>query len=94
MSESVKEVKEAVLGLQELVLVLVPLLKDGVQLGDAVALMGKLQSDANLMAALKNAVDGIGKVPAEVKDLDLSEGMELAMMQIGFIPKLLEALKK
>lgn len=90
----VKETKEALAGLNQLLLVLVPLLKDGVQVGDALAILDKWKSDDALKAALLAAVDGVGKVPDEIKDLDLSEGLDLAMVQIQFMPKLIEAFSK
>lgn len=93
MSEGIKELRECLVGLQELSLCLVPLLKDGVQPGDAVALWAKLQADPVLLAKLTDAVKGLQSVPAELKDMDLLEGMELVKLSVDFVPRLISALK-
>lgn len=90
----IKEAKEALVGVNELAICLAERLKDGVGVDDMVALFMKLQSDDEFKAKLAAAADGIGAVPAELKDLSLAEGMELAVVQIAYVPKLLAAIKK
>lgn len=93
MSESVKETKEALVGINELALILCKRLKDGVQLADALAVWDAIKNDAEVQAKIVAAYDGISLVKAEVADIDLSEGIELAVMQAQYVPKLVAALK-
>jgi hypothetical protein len=51
--------------------------KDGLDLGDAVALGSKLVSDEKFREALVEGVKGIDQVPAELKDIAASEALEL-----------------
>jgi hypothetical protein len=91
----IQETKEALIGINELSIVLAQQLKDGFQVGsDLAAIVGKWQSDADFQAKLTAAFIGIQKVPDEIKDLDLSEGIELASIQLAYVPKIVEALKK
>jgi|GEM_PF-2263275 len=89
------ETKEAIVGINELILVVAVLLKDGFQPGsDMTSFVTKLVSDSNFRSVLMKAQDGANKIPAEMKDLDLMEGIELAKLQIEYIPKIVSVLKK
>lgn len=89
-----KELKEALVGVNELALLLVEHLKDGVDLSDAVAIWGKLQGDPQLLTSLKAAVEGLQHVSAEASDLDALEVVDLVQVQCSYVPRLLAALKK
>lgn len=89
----IKETKEALVGANELTLVILELVKDGVQFSDAVSLVNKLSSDPVLKQKLDEALSGLKVVPEEIKDIDLNEGIELAMLQAQYVPKILEKLK-
>lgn len=93
MSEGVKELKEALVGVQELALVLVPILKDGVQVSDAPALWAALGSNEELKQKLFAAWEGVSKVPDEAKDLDMAEAMELVALEVSYLPKFLALFK-
>lgn len=93
MSENVKEVKEALVGINEVAILLIKNLKDGAQISDAAAIIAQLMADEALKAKLSAAVAGCSAIPAELGDLDLAEGLELGMVQLSYIPKILEALK-
>lgn len=91
----VKETKELLVGVNELALILVARLKDGFQASeDIAAIIAKLQADEDFKAKMKAAYDGVAAIPDEVKDLDLAEGIELALAQAAYVPKILEAAKK
>jgi hypothetical protein len=77
--QGIKETKEAVLGVMALGFYVAKLAKDGIQMADAGALLAKLQGDAEFAAKLKAAYEGIEQVPAEIKDITVAEGIELAM---------------
>lgn len=90
----INETKEALVAVNEIALHIVKLLKDGFQASDVVAFFDVLKNDPEFSAKLLAGFNGIGKVPAEIKDIDINEGMDLLMCQVGFVPKFLEALKK
>lgn len=94
MSEQhgVKETKELVMAVNELSLAIIREVKDGVQVKDALALVAKMREDGPLKDALEKAVADIAKVPSEVSDLDLSEGFDLGMVQLRYVPKYIQAL--
>ena len=90
----VKETKELLVGVIDVSVLLIKHLKDGVQLGkDASAVLAEVASNEVLKASLLSAVEGISKVPAEVKDVDLLEGGELAVLVASKIKDILAALK-
>ena len=86
----VKEMKEMMVGLMEIALLLAKEFKDGVQIDDFMDIFMALKDDPKFMEAFK----GLKEIPAEAKDLDLNEGMELAMMVMAYVPKFIEAMKK
>lgn len=90
----VTETKEVLVALNELALVVIKHVKDGVQVSDIPAIITDLMGSDAFKLALVSAVEGITKVPNEIKDVDFLEGMELAKTQLVYVPKLLEALKK
>ena len=90
----IKETKEALIGINEFSLLLAKLFKDGAQFTDFAELFSELTSNEDLKAKMKAAWEDIQKIPAEIKDIDLAEGAELGIIQIGYVPKFIEALKK
>lgn len=91
----IKELKEALVGVQELSLVLLKHLKDGVQIGqDSAAIFAELLSNEDLKSKLSVAFEGVKHVPAEVKDLSAQEIVELISLELVYVPKFVEALKK
>ena len=93
--EGIKETKEAVVGVLVLGALVAKELKNGFQFpGDLVALFAAIQSDEAKKAKLEAAVGAIEKVPAEIKDISVAEGIELASAVIAELPALIEALKK
>lgn len=91
----IKETKEALVGLNELALVLLVAFKDGVQIGaDASAIWNKFSTDPMFAAKLSAAYDGFKAIPEEVKDIDAMEGIELAKVQLDYVPQFVAAMKK
>lgn len=73
----VKESKEAIIALAAIGKVVIDLAKDGVDFGDAVALGSKLVTDEKFRAKVTAGVQGIDKIPAELKDIAASEALDL-----------------
>lgn len=91
----IKETQELLVGVNELSIELVGLLKDGFQPGTDVAqFVADLQTKPDFLAKLKAAGDNVSAIPDEVKDLSLAEGVQLIMVQAQYVPKILEAAKK
>ncbi len=90
----IKETKEALIGANKLSVLMMRRLKDDVGIDDAIAIYDKLKTDTEFRQTLVDAYQGIEKVPAEVKDLDLNEAVELIGVQVSYVPKMIEALKK
>ena len=88
--QGIKELGEAIDAVLEVALVLAKVLKDGLQLDDARVLFVELNGNEKIAKAL----EGREKILAEAKDLDLAEGLELASKLLGFIPKMVDCLKK
>lgn len=84
----VKELKEAIVAAVLVGKLAAVLMKDGVQMEDAVALMAKMQ-DAEFKAKVMAGVEGMDKIPAELKDLQLAEMLEVAQV----IPEVIAILK-
>lgn len=90
----IKETKEALSGLLTLAEIIGKELKDGAQLQDAVAIFHAISSDPAKKAELEAAFADIKKVPDEIKDISLSEGVELSSILIKRLPDLLKVLGK
>lgn len=90
----IKETKELLVGVNEVGLVLMKHFKDGVQFKDALELFESIRSNPELLAKLYAAYEGYGNLPMELNDLDIKEGIELAQVQLEYLPKLVDALKK
>lgn len=92
--ESVKETKEMMVGFLKLAALLAVAFKDGVQATDILDVLKKIESDPVLKQALLDAYNGIDKVPAEVKDMSMVEGIELISAALPELAVLIAALKK
>lgn len=90
----IKETKEVLAALNKLVIVLAPILIDGIQLSDVVAGFNALNNDPVVKAEIEAALKDIHLVPEEIKDINLAEGVELAMIQVQALPALIAAFKK
>jgi hypothetical protein len=88
----VKDVKELLIGVNEVALVLVKQLKDGLDLGDFEAVFAKVTGDAEFRAKLEAAYEGVAKISDELADLDLNEVVDLVGTQVSYVPKYIAAL--
>jgi hypothetical protein len=87
--EGIKETKEALLAVVVLGAFVAERAKDGLKLDDLSALVTKFVTDPEFKTKLEMGVQGIDKVPAEVKDMTFVEVLELAQI----IPDILEIFK-
>jgi hypothetical protein len=94
MEHGIKETKEVLTGVLEVVKVLAVELKDGFQVQDLIEAFKKLESDVEKKAKIEAALKQIVEVPTEIKDLTFKEGIELAVHVLAEVPALIEAFKK
>lgn len=87
-----KETREAVEALLEMLRVVLPLIKDGVQLSDAAAL-AKALSNPQVVAKIKEGIEGAGKIPEEFSTVNLNEVVEIVATVVKSIPSLIASLK-
>jgi len=88
----IQETKEAVAGVLVLAAILTKELKNGFQLADITQALTAINADAEKKAKLESALKDIFKVPEEIKDLSVREGVELAAVAIAHLPEILDAL--
>lgn len=77
--QGIKETKEVVTGAMKLGGILYAAFKDGVQATDFAVVFAKIQGDEAVRQALMEAYNDANKVPAEMKDLNVAEGIELGV---------------
>ena len=94
VKEGTKETGEMLVGMNEVALFLISVFKDGAQFSDFGVIWDKLTKDDKFKEVIEKAYSGYEKIPGEIQDLDLSESMDLAVLQLGYIPKFAELLKK
>ena len=90
----VKETKEALVAVNEVSVLMAKRFKDGVQFEDFSAFYDALTKDEDFKAKTKAGWEGAKAIPDEVKDLDIGEGLELAAVQLDYVPAIIDALKK
>lgn len=90
----IKETREAVAALEEITVLLIERLKDGLQLGpDVSAALQKWTQDAQFKDRIMAGLSGIRDVGPEIKDLSVSEGFQLMPDLARFGNRVFEALK-
>ena len=92
--EGIKEVKELIEAVMEVGLVLVEEFSDGVQLSDVWSIISRLKDSDKYRDSIGRAYDGASKIPAELKDVNGEEAIDLAMTMLPYLPKMLKAAQK
>lgn len=87
----IKETKEALVAVNEISLHIVSRIKLGV-VADVMGLLADLQNDVDFKAKLQAGFDNVTAVPAEVADISIGEALELASVEITYVPKFIAAL--
>ncbi len=88
----IKDSKELIAGANEIALFVIGRAKDGLDLSDGIAFYEALMTDVNFKNKIVAAYEGISNIPAEVKDLSVGEVVELAALQLSYVPKYVEIL--
>ena len=91
---AIKETREMLEAILELSLCLIDVFKDGAQISDIAELWSKLSNDPVVKAKMLAAYDGYRLIPAELKDMDAVEGVEIASALLLYIPRFIERLKR
>jgi hypothetical protein len=90
----VQESRELLIAVNTLVIYLIKQFKDGVQMADFVELYAQLMADEDLRQKMLDAYLGVSSIPAELKDIDLRETVELSSLQLSYLPEIFEAIKE
>lgn len=90
----IKEISEAITGINEIGIVAAKQFKDGVQFADFTAFYSEFVNNAEFKAKVEAAYNGFSAIPAEAADLDISEIIQLVILEAAYVPRILEALKK
>ena len=85
--EGIKEIREVIEAANKLSCDVIKGLKDGVQFDDINIIIKNIDS-------IKTAIEGVDKVGAELKDLDLNEVKELVSLAIDLVKNVIEAVKE
>ena len=93
-TETIKETKEAFKGVFELALFLTKRFSDGIGVDDAIAIFDKLKNDEEFKDMLIEAYKGHEKIKDEIKDLSITESVELGMLALQYVPKFIDVIKK
>lgn len=89
----IKETKEALKLVNEVSLFLVATFKDGMQMADITAIIGKLTGDAAFTQVMTDAYEGWKLVDDELADLSQSEQRELAHLGVDMVYDTMAAVK-
>jgi len=89
--EGIKELKEIIEAVMEIGIAALSEFSDGVQLRDVWTIATKLQNSPAYRLAITKAYQGSYKVPAELRDVDGEEAIELVMTMLPYLPKLIKA---
>ena len=89
---NVKETRDVMIAINDLVLFLIDIFRDGAQLSDAFAVYNKLTADEDFKAKLIAAYEGINLVDDEMRDIDIAEIVELSSLQLSFLPQIMDAI--
>ena len=88
----IKEVLDVMELSKAATLILIKRLKDGLGMDDVSFMIG-LANDEEFKMVLKQGLQDIKNVPAEIKDIDLNEGLQIATTLIASVPQFVLALK-
>jgi hypothetical protein len=90
-----KELNEALVGINEFSIVVIGEIKDGLQLQqDIPAIMTKINGSDAVKTACVEAIKGIQLIPGEIAAAKITDWVALGWTQIQYVPKLLAAFKK
>lgn len=90
----IKEINDVLLAMNATALFMAARLKDGIGFDDAAAFIAHITADDQYKKLIAEAYDKYALIPAELKDIDTGEGLELVSTELKFIPELLAILKK
>lgn len=90
----IAQTEELLVGMTEVAILVAQAVKVGGKPNDiAASIAAAVVSNPEAIAALKRAVDGIGQVPAELRDISLPEALRLCEISLVNVRRALAALK-
>lgn len=92
--EGIKETAEAVVAVNEIALLCCKQFKDGVQVKDFEQFFVEFTTNPEFKAKVQAGYEKANLIPAEIKDIDAGEGMELLKVQVDYTVKYLDVFAK
>jgi hypothetical protein len=93
MVAGIKETSELLEAVNHITIFLIRRLKDGADFKDAIAIYKKLAHDEEFKNMIEVAYNNSRVIPAEIKDLDYQEVIQLLSLQFKYIPEIIDAMK-
>jgi hypothetical protein len=90
----IQETKEMIVAILKISPLLIKTFKKGLSVSSAAELWAALQNDPVIGASIIAAYKDYEKIPAEVKDLDAYEGIEIGGVLLAAAPEIIKALKE
>jgi hypothetical protein len=85
-----KELQEAIEASMELLGYILELAQDGLTIGDGFDIAQRIATDDAFRGKMLVAMDGMSKIPDEIKDLDMNESVALSMVILSYVPRIVE----
>jgi hypothetical protein len=90
----IKELMDVVKVTHKISLILIKLLKDGLQASDAIEFYDKIVKNDEMKSLIAEAYNNYKLIPDEIKDIDMGEACELVAFNVEQVPLYIEAFKK
>lgn len=89
-----KEVKDILVGVNEISLMFIERFKDGFQLGDIPAVWEKFHTDTEFHEKIFTAISSINNVKSDLETITLVDKVDLVNLQLSYIPKIIASFKQ
>lgn len=89
-----KDTKDVIVAVNEIVLFLVERLADGVSADDFFSVWNKLVLDDDFKMIMKDAIEGYQNIPDEVSSPSIQDMLDITTTQIQYVFKMIAAAKK
>lgn len=86
----IKETKEAMIAVFAIAIFCFKYFRDGIQFSDFPTMFAAMINDEEFKKVVENGYEGSKLIPAEFKDIDAGEGIELAIVAVEQVPKFTE----
>ena len=86
-----KEVKDILVGVNEISLLFIERFKDGFQLNDLPAVWDKFHSDTEFHGKLSMAISSVMNFTTDLENITLNDKVDLVTLQLSYLPKIISS---